>query len=101
MPKRHSLAEDVVPIGDFKTHASAYVRRVKESRGPVIITQNGRAAAVVLSTERYEELEYSDEVRAAIRRGLVSAERGPNVSIEEVAKALRSRIHRASTRRAR
>ena len=101
MTRRLSLAEDIVPIGEFKTHASEYVRRVKASQGPVVITQNGRAAAVVISATRYEELEYRESVRAAIRKGLASAERGPNLPLTTVADALRARIRKASGRRAR
>jgi prevent-host-death family protein len=82
--KHLSLVEDIVPIGEFKTHASAYVRRVRETRGPVVITQNGRAAAVVVSAERYEELEYREYVRAAIQEGLDSVARERTYSADEV-----------------
>jgi prevent-host-death family protein len=98
MPKRLSLAEDIVPIGEFKTHASEYVRRVRRTQGPVVITQNGRAAAVVVSAERYQELEDREAVREAIRRGLVSAERGPNLSLDEVAERLRARVRNVGGR---
>ena len=102
MAKQLSLAEDIVPIGEFKTHASAYVRRVKQTRGPVVITQNGRAAAVVLSAERYEELEYRESVRDSIREGVRSADDEPTTSLDAVIADLRKRIrHVAKKRRAR
>ena len=66
------IAEDIVGVGEFKTHASAYLRRVKQTRGPVIITQNGRATAVVVSAERYLELENREWVRDQIREGIES-----------------------------
>jgi prevent-host-death family protein len=93
-----SLAEDIVPIGEFKTHASSYVRRVNETRGPVVITQNGRAAAVVISAERYEELAYRELVREAVREGIESAENEPVRSLDDVIARLRERVHRVRSK---
>jgi prevent-host-death family protein len=101
--KQLSLAEDIVPIGEFKTHASAYVRRVKETRGPVVITQNGRATAVIVSAQRYEELEYREWVREAIRAGIESAETERTYKRDEVLASIRlagrKRTREAGTRR--
>jgi prevent-host-death family protein len=101
VPRQLSLAEDIVPIGEFKTHASAYVRRVKQTRGPVVITQNGRAAAVVLSAERYEELEYRESVREAIREGIRSADEEQTYSLDEVIRGLRERIRKGAAKKRR
>ena len=101
--KRLSLAEDIVPIGEFKTHASAYLRRVKETRGPVVITQNGRAAAVIVSAQRYEELEDREWVREAIREGIESAKSERTYKRDEVLASIRrdgrKPARKASTRR--
>ena len=37
------VSDGVVPLGEFKTHASRYL---KDLDGPVVITQNGRPAGV-------------------------------------------------------
>jgi prevent-host-death family protein len=52
------VAEDIVPIGEFKTHASELLRRLATSRRPLVITQNGRPAAVVLTPEEFDSLGY-------------------------------------------
>ena len=40
---------DIVPISDLRKDAAAVLKRVRSSREPVIITQRGRASAVMLS----------------------------------------------------
>ena len=45
------VAEDIVPIGEFKAHLSERIRDLREKGRPTIITQNGRAAAVMLTPE--------------------------------------------------
>ncbi len=46
--------ENIIPIADFKTHASQYLRQLAARPVPIVITQNGRAAAVVLSPHEYD-----------------------------------------------
>lgn len=45
---------DIIPITDLRQDAAAALDRVRRSREPVVITQRGRAAAVMLSVEAYE-----------------------------------------------
>lgn len=74
--KQPILAEDVVPIAEFKTHASAVIRRMRATGHPIVITQNGRPAAVVLAPEDFDELRYGQHVRAKVKAGSDSLGRG-------------------------
>jgi prevent-host-death family protein len=46
--------DKIIPISDLQTKAKQYVEQVKETDQPVVITQRGRAAAVLVSYETYE-----------------------------------------------
>ena len=46
--------DKIIPISDLQTQAKKYVDQVKETEQPVVITQRGRAAAVLVSYEAYE-----------------------------------------------
>jgi prevent-host-death family protein len=46
--------DKIIPISDLQTHAKKYVDQVKDTEDPVVITQRGRAAAVLVSYEAYE-----------------------------------------------
>ena len=72
---KFKVTEDIVPIGEFKTHASEFLRRMHNSGRPMVITQNGRAAAVVLTPEDFDELGYREFVKAKVRAGLQSAKK--------------------------
>ena len=48
----------IIPITDLRQDAAAALSRIKASRQPVVITQRGRAAAVLLSMEAYERGEH-------------------------------------------
>lgn len=45
----------IKPISYLKSHAAEIVRNIGESGGPLVITQNGEAKAVMLDIESYEQ----------------------------------------------
>jgi prevent-host-death family protein len=45
----------IAPVADVKARFSAYLKESEE--GPVIVTRNGKAVAVLISMEDEEELE--------------------------------------------
>ena len=44
----------IIPISDLQTKAKRYVDQVKKTEEPIIITQRGRAAAVLVAYDSYE-----------------------------------------------
>ncbi len=70
------LADDLVPIGQFKSQAATWLRRISEQRRSIVITQNGRAAAVVMSPHDYDELRYQQRFVEDVARGLADADAG-------------------------
>jgi prevent-host-death family protein len=48
--------EKIIPISDLQSKAKQYVEQVRDTDQPVVITQRGRAAAVLVSYEAYEGL---------------------------------------------
>lgn len=44
MQKTMQVAEDIVPIGEFKAHLSERIRDLRSHRRPLVVTQNGKAS---------------------------------------------------------
>ena len=59
----------IIPISDLRQNASDVVKGVGSSREPVFITQRGRAAAVLVSMEAYEDSQRELEVLRLLARG--------------------------------
>jgi prevent-host-death family protein len=51
-----NFKDDIRPISYIKTNAADMLKRVNETRNPIIITQNGEAKAVLLDTESYQSM---------------------------------------------
>ena len=82
------LSEDILPLGDFKTQASRVLRQLKDSQRPVVITQNGRPAAVLITPEEFDRMHERESFLAAVREGLADADAGRLVADEEVERIL-------------
>src|SRR3954453_20273727 len=82
------LSEDVLPLGDFKAHASSVLRQLKNSQRPVVITQNGRPAAVLITPEEFDSFHERKRFMAAVQEGLSDSEAGRVLEDEEVERLL-------------
>jgi prevent-host-death family protein len=48
------LPDAIEPVTVLKTRSAELIRRARETRQPVIITQNGKATAVLQDVESYQ-----------------------------------------------
>ena len=60
---------DIVPITDLRQDAASVLDRARVSREPIVITQRGRAAAVLLSVEEYERAQDARAILELLARG--------------------------------
>ncbi len=68
------LSRDIRPVSDLKTHGGELIRQVVETRQPVVFSRHGRAVAVLLQVDDFEDLVASSD-RAELLDALESAER--------------------------
>lgn len=68
------VSEDILPIGMFKAHASQVLRKLREMQRPIIITQHGKPAAVLITPEEFDRLATHDRFLAAVCEGLTDSE---------------------------
>ena len=54
--QRVILDQDVKPISEFRANAASLVKHVQRTKRPLVITQQGRSAAVLLDVAEYEKL---------------------------------------------
>ncbi len=75
---------NIIPITDLRQDASAIVKRVAASREPLVITQRGRAAAVMVSMEAYEHSQVELELLRLLARGEKEIEAGKGYDLDVV-----------------
>ena len=74
----------IIPITDLRQDSSSVLKSVQGSRDPLIITQRGRAAAVMLSMEEYERSENERQILMLLARGEKQIASGKGYSLKAV-----------------
>ena len=50
------LDEDIRPLSEFRAGVAGFVRRVSETRRPLLLTQHGRGVAVLVDVREFEAM---------------------------------------------
>ena len=86
------ISEDFVPVSEFKAQAAEWLRKVGETGSPVVVTQNGKPAGVLLSPQAFDDLTEQARFVAAVEEGIADADAGRVHSHAAVARKMKSRF---------
>ncbi len=70
------VSKDIVPVGAFKAQASRLLRQLRDERRPIVITQNGKPAAVLVTPEEFDRLKQHEHFLDAVSAGLADSAAG-------------------------
>lgn len=97
-----NLSQDIQSLTDFKRNTPEFLRHLKQTGNPVVLTINGKAELVVQDAASYQrlfDLAERLETIQAVKEGLVSAERGEGRPIDDVFDALEKELHGTKSRK--
>ncbi|MGH9401979.1 MAG: type II toxin-antitoxin system Phd/YefM family antitoxin [Terriglobia bacterium] len=81
-----NIAKDIQSLTTFRRRSGDFIKQLKKSKRPVVLTVKGRAAAVVQDAEAYQhllDLAARADVEEGIRQGLEDAREGRMRPAEE------------------
>jgi len=76
----------IVPVSDLRRDAAAVLKRLQSAEAPLVITQRGRATAVLVSLKAYEKSQDELELLRLLARGEKEIAQGKGYSLESVMK---------------
>jgi len=79
-----NISQDIIPVGEFKTGISKWLRSIRDNNRPIVITQNGRPAGVLISPEEYDKLVYNKMFTESINHGIQDIKSGNIFSTSEL-----------------
>ncbi|MDA1349244.1 MAG: type II toxin-antitoxin system Phd/YefM family antitoxin [Chloroflexi bacterium] len=81
--------EDIQPLTAFRANVASFVDQVRETGRPLVLTQHGRSAAVLLGAADYEALIEELEVLRDIQVSERELAEGRGIPHDQVAQELR------------
>jgi len=79
-----NVSKNIVSLSDFKIKASQMLHDVKRSHHPLVITKNGKAAAVLISPSDFDFLTERIRFIDAVQMGLTDVQYGRIVPDEDL-----------------
>jgi len=76
--KALKISKDIITLAEFKNSAATILKQISDSSQPVLITQNGKPAGVLLSPAEFDRIQEQESARfmAAVNRGIKDADDG-------------------------
>jgi len=87
-------SQDVQPLSAFRQNAAGFLDQIRSTKRPLVLTQHGKSAAVVLDVAQYEALVDEIELIRDIRQAKAELARGEGIPHEDVVAELRKRLKR-------
>jgi len=74
----------ILPISDLRQDAAKVLKQLRKNKEPIVITQRGRAAAVIIGVEAYEKSEHDKELLHLLAKGEKEIESGEGFDLDAV-----------------
>ncbi|NHZ85592.1 MAG: type II toxin-antitoxin system prevent-host-death family antitoxin [Planctomycetia bacterium] len=89
---RHiNIEDDIKPLSEFRANSANFIKQIKDTKRPLILTQHGKSTVVLVDVAEYqatiEKLELLQEIQTAERQ----ISEGKILSNEQVKKRITDR----------
>jgi len=81
--QRVQLDKDIRPLSEFRANVASFIKEVQKTKRPLVITQHGKSAAVMLDVAEYEALVEKIELLTDIQIAETQLNKGEGVSHEK------------------
>ena len=75
---------NIIPVSDLRQNAAKLLKQLRNSKDSLIITQRGRATAVIIGVDAYEKSEHEKELLRLLAKGNREIETGQGYDLETV-----------------
>lgn len=86
------LDKDIIPLSEVRNGIATYIKQIHETKRPVIITQRGKSAAVLVDVQEFEAMQEKIELLSDIRSSLNQLEKGDGIEHSTAKDILLNRI---------
>lgn len=75
---------NIIPVSDLRQDTAKLLKKLKKAKEPFIITQRGRATAVMIGVDAYEKSEHEKELLRLLAKGDKEIEKGEGYDLDSV-----------------
>jgi len=91
---RIHLDQDIQPLSEFRAGVASFIKKINETRRPLVITQRGKGVVVVLDVAEYEAMQEKIELLEELRLAEGQFADGNGIPSNEARLQILSRIRK-------
>jgi prevent-host-death family protein len=81
--QRLKINEDIKPLSEIRTGITNFIKQVRNTKRPLIITQHGKSVAVLMDAHEYEMMQEKMELLADVQTSLNQIENGQGIAHDD------------------
>jgi prevent-host-death family protein len=81
--QRLKIDQDIKPLSEVRIGIASYIKQVRDTKRPVIITQHGKGVAVLLDVSEYENMQERLELLTDVQTSLGQLANGQGITHED------------------
>ncbi len=86
------IDQDIKPLSEVRNGMATYIKQIHDTKRPLIITQRGKSAAVLIDAQVFEAMQEKIELLSDIQSSLNQLGKGEGISHNDAKNILLERI---------
>ncbi len=86
------IDQDIKPLSEVRNGMATYIKQIHETKRPLIITQRGKSAAVLIDVQEFEAMQEKIELLTDIHSSLSQLEKGEGIKHKDAKNMLLEQI---------
>lgn len=78
-----SLVNNIEPLSEFRKKSADFIKRLKKEKQPIVLTQHGKSAAVIMDVSEYERFNRKMEMLEDLLEAKLQVEKGQVYTMDE------------------
>ncbi len=91
--QRLRIDQDIRPMSEFRSGIASFIKQIRETKRPLVITQHGKGVGVLLDVSEYEAMQEKIELLQDIQTSIIQLNNNEGVTHSEARKEI---LHRVS-----
>jgi prevent-host-death family protein len=87
-----SIANDIEPLSEFRKKSADFIKRLKKEKQPIVLTQHGKSAAVLMDVSEYERFTKKMEMLEDLLEAKQQVEQGKIYSMDEAKERIENHL---------
>ena len=87
-----SISKDIEPLSEFRKKSADFVKRLKKEKQPIILTQHGKSAAVLMDVSEYERFSKKLEMLEDLLEAKQQDEQGKTYTMDQAKERIETHL---------